>query len=136
MNSLKIWFWVSCLWCSGWGRARFSRLLSPTRRRIRGRRRCGVILGDGYASHRVREQQQDRNQKQTAASHLAFPSKSVPGLGYRIAGAGRRKYIGVRPVLAFWEQCLPITIVFQSESGSFPTVPGENDLEIHRKALN
>ena len=39
-------------------------------------------------------------------------------------------------VLAFWEQCLPITIVFQSESGSFPTVPGENDLEIHRKALN
>ena len=50
--------------------------------------------------------------------------------------AGRRKYIGVRPVLAFWEQCLPITIVFQSESGSFPTVPRENDLEIHRKALN
>jgi hypothetical protein len=93
-------------------------------------------LGDGSASHRVREQQQDRNKKQTAASHLAFFQQIVAWVGYRIAGAGRRKYIGVRPVLAFWEQCLPITIVFQSESGSFPTVPGENDLEIHRKALN
>jgi hypothetical protein len=58
------------------------------------------------------------------------------GHGYRVAGGGWVKYIGVRPVLAFREQGLLITLVFQSESGSFAAVPGENDLEIHRKALN
>jgi hypothetical protein len=65
-----------------------------------------------------------------------FPANRCLGLVMGSLGRVDESRSGVRPVLAFWEQCLPITIVFQSESGSFPTVPGENDLEIHRKALN
>jgi hypothetical protein len=53
-------------------------------------------------------------------------------LHYKRAGG-----LGLRfTPLGFQGETILITVVFNAESGSFPPIPRENNLHIHRQALN